>query len=402
MAGRRTAWRRGQGVGRGGRARLGLALAVALVAGGAGCSKSTPSAPQAAPAEASARDVPRGAKAVAQHRPSGGGVAGAHPSPGGTAVAGSGEMRRRERAGIELAAPPQTPPKAGPKAGPKAPLNATDAGASGAAPAPPPLLTGPKVAKARAAWAFVRGPWAEAVRSGESKRYAALLREHDVNAVQERPDGTKILTRPTLLAFLQDAWGGKPGTVEVVAPEIEPTMGPEGEVQVRFFERQVRGKRCETAWRMLELVEAQGGGYLIATDQRLGVVACPGDAAARAKADHDGAVGLAAAHEDLVRTLQSPDDASKEQVAQAVLLLDVGMARETLTWAQLARDGSAAWARARLAKVEAELDNTRTWGRVGWVQYPDGDKLVYRKVSRGPGDDLWVLYALLRGMKGGM
>jgi len=264
--------------------------------------------------------------------------------------------------------------------------------------APLPLLTGPKVAKARAAWAFVLGPWSEAVRSGDPKRYGALLRDHDVNAVQDQPGGAKILTGPTLLTFLESAWGGQPGTVEVAAPELEPTMGPEGEVQVRFFERQVRGSRCETAWRMLQLVEAKGGGYRINSDQRLEVAACPADARARAKADHEEAVGLAAAHEDLVRAFRSPDAASKEQVAQAVLVLDVGMTRQTLSWAQLARGGEGEWARARASDVEAELDNTRTLGRVGWVEHPEGDKLIYRKVTRAPGDEIWVWYALLRGM----
>jgi hypothetical protein len=220
----------------------------------------------------------------------------------------------------------------------------------------PERLEGDKVQGAKAARAFVLGPWKSAVEQSDSAALLSLL---------DDPFTGLIAGLETAKPIPREAWPetrqglGEPITLSDIS--IALVGSPKGDATVKFHERRGLGEACRTRTRELTLSIDPSDALRVRVASASAEVAC-GD---------QGASQVAAAHHQLMKLWQDEDRLEAASTTPSVWLRDFGLDVRTYDRASLHK-GDGRWLLEALAGVDATEENTLRVGSVGQVLGPNG------------------------------
>lgn len=225
----------------------------------------------------------------------------------------------------------------------------------------PPRLQGAKALGARAARAFVLGPWKGAVEHGDPARLRALLTD---------PFTGIIADGETQEPISREAWptarGGLGAPVTLSELSIAMVGSAKGDSTLRFHERTGLAEACKTRTRELTLSVEDAGELRVRVVHASPPVAC-GDQSPSP---------VAAAHHELMKLWKNEDRLEAASTTASVWLRDFGLDVRTYTRADL-HQGDGRWLLEALAKVEATEENTTRVGTVGQVTGANGMVFSY-------------------------
>ena len=275
---------------------------------------------------------------------------------------------RRERGGIDLAAPATDDPTLDGRP-PAARLIEVKRAKI------PARLAGDQLLGAQAARAFVSGPWTRAVQSAEGEALVGLLTDPFTGLVHGGGAPGPIA---------REAWPearggvGEPITIGDVA--VAMVGSPAGDATVRFFERRGDGEGCTARERELTLVVDGPNGLRVRVASAGASSACSNHSAGQ----------VAAAHEQLVKLWKEQDRVEAASTTPSIWLRDQGLDVRTYDRAAL-HGGDGQWVLDALSKVTANEENTIMAGPVGRVVGGDGMAFSYYW-----SDDRWTLQGVDR------
>ncbi|MGM0577092.1 MAG: hypothetical protein ACQEXJ_15310 [Myxococcota bacterium] len=270
------------------------------------------------------------------------------------------EPQRRERAGIETGAEPSEA-RDRPPAAVLIPSEGKHA---------PPLRTGAEVAAAQSARRFLTTTWRRALQSADADAFQALLSE-GFSGYGATEENRKVA---------REEWAAK--RIPPIGDDVEVTVSPPemlfpagnstSEAELTFQERAQTTEGCVQTSRELTIVregdrDDPDGGWRVTSEDALVQGPCP----------DTGPIAVAAAHEELRRALAAGQLRSARRLLRGgVLVWDEGL--ETVRYKpDEVIESRGRWLKGALTEVEADEDNTRSAGLIGWVEGPDGH-FVYR------------------------
>jgi hypothetical protein len=314
------------------------------------CKDTAPSpAPEPAPEKASADQPAESSPSVAKE-----------DDPSGTV--------RRERAGIDLAAPGKADETIDgrPQA---ARLVEVKEGKI------PARLEGDKLVGAKAARAFVSGPWTQAVESADGAALIGLLADPFTGLVHGGAS-----PGPVTREGWPKARGGVGTPITLGGMAIAMVGSAAGDATIRFFERRGEGEGCRARQRELTLTADSSNGLRVR-------VASAGEATGCAA----GSAGqVAAAHQELVKLWKEEDRVEAASTTPSIWLRDHGLDVRTYDRAAL-HGGDGQWVLDALSAVTATEENTTMAGPVGRVVGANGVAFSYYL-----SDDGWTLQGVDR------
>ena len=278
------------------------------------------------------------------------------------------ETARRERAGIDLGSP-----------------SIDEGEIDGRKPAAriiqeqraeaPARLEGEKAEGARAARAFVLGPWKRAVEQSDPSALLGLLDSSFTGHIPTQGDG-----KPATREAWPEARGGIGKPVRLGNLAIAMVRGKLGDSTVSLHEQVGEGDSCRSRTRELTLA--------VSEDKALRVrVVTVGESQ---PCDNPGASQVAAAHQHLVKLWKDEDRLEAASTTPSVWLRDVG--RDVTTYdRESLHQGEGRWLLEALSRVEATEENTSRTGTVGEVVSSDGLLFSYHWTQ-----ERWTLQGLDR------
>ena len=264
------------------------------------------------------------------------------------------EATRRERAGIDLG-----------------PASTDDSVIDGRKPAARlvelkksavlPRLEGDKALGAKAARAFVLGPWKSAVEQSTPAALLSLL-DASFSGVIVGVEDSKSIPRDRW----PEARGGLGEPIALANISIAMVGSSKGDSTLNFHEQRGQGEACRTRTRELTLGLDPSGALRVRVVSASAETAC-GD---------QGASDVAAAHHQLMTLWKNKDRLEAASTTPSVWLRDYGRDVRTYDHASL-YEGDGRWLLEALAGVEATEENTSRVGSVGQVLGPDGTVFSY-------------------------